>query len=71
MQAKSFDDVAGLTGLIITKLDGTAKGGVLLALADMRKEPLPIYFIGVGEKIDDLQPFNARQFANALVGLEE
>ncbi len=71
MQAKSFDDVAGLTGLIITKLDGTAKGGVLLALAVMRKEPLPIYFIGVGEKIDDLQPFNARQFANALVGLEE
>ena len=71
MQAKSLDDVAGLTGLIITKLDGTAKGGVLLALADMRKEPLPIYFIGVGEKIDDLQPFNARQFANALVGLEE
>ena len=71
MQAKSFDDVAGLTGLIITKLDGTAKGGVLLALADMRKEPLPIYFIGVGEKIDDLQPFNARQFANALVGIEE
>ncbi|MBS4768666.1 MAG: signal recognition particle-docking protein FtsY [Burkholderiales bacterium] len=71
MQEKSFDDVAGLTGLIITKLDGTAKGGVLLALADMRKEPLPIYFIGVGEKIDDLQPFNARQFANALVGLEE
>ena len=42
-----------------------------MALADMRKEPLPIYFIGVGEKIDDLQPFNARQFANALVGLEE
>ncbi len=71
LQAKSFDEVAGLTGLIITKLDGTAKGGVLLALADMRKEPLPIYFIGVGEKIDDLQPFNARQFANALVGLEE
>lgn len=71
MQAKSFDEVAGLTGLIITKLDGTAKGGVLLALADMREKPLPIYFIGVGEKIDDLQPFNARQFANALVGIEE
>ncbi len=70
MQVKSFDEVAQLTGLIITKLDGTAKGGVLLALAAMREDPLPIYFIGVGEKIDDLQTFNAREFANALVGIE-
>ena len=69
-QVKAFDAV-GLTGLIVTKLDGTAKGGVLVAITQMRPEnPLPIYFIGVGEAIDDLQPFNAVQFANALVGLD-
>ncbi len=71
MQVKSFDQVVGLTGLIITKLDGTAKGGVLIALAASREKPLPIYFIGVGEKIDDLQPFKARDFANALLGIEQ
>ncbi len=71
MQIKSFDQAVGLTGLIITKLDGTAKGGVLLALAASREKPLPIYFIGVGEKIDDLQPFNAQEFANALLGIEQ
>ena len=66
-----FDAAVGLTGLIVTKLDGTAKGGVLVAITQMRPEnPLPIYFIGVGEAIDDLQPFNAVQFANALVGLD-
>ena len=70
-QVKAFDAAVGLTGLIVTKLDGTAKGGVLVALTQMRPEnPLPIYFIGVGEAIDDLQPFNAVQFANALVGLD-
>ena len=70
-QVKSFDAAVGLTGLIVTKLDGTAKGGVLVAITQMRPEnPLPIYFIGVGEAIDDLQPFNAVQFANALVGLD-
>ena len=70
-QVKAFDDAVGLTGLIVTKLDGTAKGGVLVAITQMRPEnPLPIYFIGVGEAIDDLQPFNAVQFANALVGLD-
>lgn len=70
-QVKAFDAAVGLTGLIVTKLDGTAKGGVLVAITQMRpKNPLPIYFIGVGEAIDDLQPFNAMQFANALVGLD-
>lgn len=70
-QVKAFDTAVGLTGLIVTKLDGTAKGGVLVAITQMRPEnPLPIYFIGVGEAIDDLQPFNAVQFANALVGLD-
>lgn len=70
-QVKAFDAAVGLTGLIITKLDGTAKGGVLAAITQMRPEnPLPIYFIGVGEAIDDLQPFNALHFANTLVGLD-
>lgn len=70
-QVKAFDAAVGLTGLIVTKLDGTAKGGVLVAITQMRPEnPLPIYFIGVGEAIDDLQPFNAVQFSNALVGLD-
>lgn len=70
-QVKAFDAAVGLTGLIVTKLDGTAKGGVLVAITQMRPEnPLPIYFIGMGEAIDDLQPFNAVQFANALVGLD-
>lgn len=72
MQVKAFDAAVNLTGLIITKLDGTAKGGVLVAIADMRREkPLPIYFVGVGEKLDDLQPFRARAFANTLVGIED
>ena len=71
-QVKAFDAFAQLTGLIVTKLDGTAKGGVLVAITASRGDrPLPIYFVGVGEKIDDLQPFNARAFANALVGIDE
>ena len=71
-QVKTFDAFAQLTGLIVTKLDGTAKGGVLVAITASRCDrPLPIYFVGVGEKIDDLQPFNARAFANALVGIDE
>ncbi|MBO5659014.1 MAG: signal recognition particle-docking protein FtsY [Duodenibacillus sp.] len=71
-QVKTFDAFAQLTGLIVTKLDGTAKGGVLVAITAARADkPLPIYFVGVGEQIDDLQPFNARAFANALVGLDE
>jgi fused signal recognition particle receptor len=66
-QVKAFDEAIGLTGLVITKLDGTAKGGVLAALAHQRRDkPLPILFIGVGEKLEDLQPFKAREFAEAL-----
>ncbi len=64
-QVKAFDDILGLTGLVITKLDGTAKGGVIAAIALER--PIPIYFIGIGEKIEDLQTFNAREFAQALL----
>ena len=64
-QVKAFDDALQLTGLIVTKLDGTAKGGVLAAIA--RERPVPVYFIGVGEKVEDLQTFNAREFAQALL----
>jgi fused signal recognition particle receptor len=64
-QVKAFDDALGLTGLIITKLDGTAKGGILAAIAKTR--PIPVYFIGVGEKIEDLQPFSATEFVEALL----
>ncbi|MFZ6672865.1 signal recognition particle-docking protein FtsY [Undibacterium sp. Xuan67W] len=64
-QVKAFDDALGLTGLVITKLDGTAKGGVLAAIAKTR--PVPVYFIGVGEQIEDLQPFNAQEFVDALL----
>jgi fused signal recognition particle receptor len=64
-QVKAFDDALGLSGLVITKLDGTAKGGVLAAIA--RERPVPVYFIGVGEKLEDLQTFNAREFAQALL----
>jgi len=65
-QAAAFKDTAGVTGLIVTKLDGTAKAGVVLALAEQFK--LPIHAIGVGEGVDDLQPFDAAAFAKALVG---
>ncbi|RAR54097.1 UNVERIFIED_CONTAM: signal recognition particle-docking protein FtsY [Acidovorax defluvii] len=65
-QVRSFDDALQLTGLVVTKLDGTAKGGVLAAIAQER--PIPVYFIGVGEKLEDLETFNAREFAQALLG---
>jgi fused signal recognition particle receptor len=65
-QVKAFDGALGLTGLILTKLDGTAKGGVVCAIA--KEKPVPLLFIGVGESIDDLRPFAARDFAEALVG---
>jgi fused signal recognition particle receptor len=65
-QVKAFDDALKLTGLIVTKLDGTAKGGVLAAIA--RERPVPVYFIGVGEKLEDLETFDAREFAQALLG---
>lgn len=66
-QAKAFREVAGVTGLVVTKLDGTAKAGVIVALAEQFH--LPIHAIGVGEGADDLQPFVAEEFARALVGL--
>ena len=69
-QAQLFDAALDLTGLVITKLDGTAKGGVLAAIALWSRErgaPLPVYFIGVGEKLEDLQTFDAREFALALL----
>ena len=68
-QVEVFLQVAKVTGLAMTKLDGTAKGGVLVALA--RKFALPIHFIGVGEQADDLQPFEAENFARALAGIED
>jgi fused signal recognition particle receptor len=64
-QVRAFDDTLQLTGLIVTKLDGTAKGGVLAAIAQER--PIPVYFIGVGEKLEDLETFSAREFALALL----
>ncbi|HRD83581.1 MAG TPA: signal recognition particle-docking protein FtsY [Rubrivivax sp.] len=70
-QVKAFDAVLGLTGLVVTKLDGTAKGGVLVAIARWcaeRGRPLPVYFIGVGEGLEDLEVFKAREFAQAMVG---
>jgi fused signal recognition particle receptor len=69
-QVQAFDAALHLTGLIITKLDGTAKGGVLAAIAlwsRSRDEALPVYFVGVGERLADLQSFRAREFAQALV----
>jgi fused signal recognition particle receptor len=65
-QVKAFDAALGLTGLVLTKLDGTAKGGVVCAIA--QEKPVPLLFVGVGEGIDDLRPFAARDFAEALVG---
>ena len=73
-QVKAFDDALGLTGLIITKLDGTARGGVLAAIAaggqpgSKLARAVPVYFIGVGEKLEDLQAFSAEEFADALLG---
>ena len=73
-QVKAFDDTLGLTGLIVTKLDGTAKGGVLAAIALWGQSraaeggsPVPVYFIGVGEAVEDLETFNAQEFADALL----
>ena len=69
-QLQAFDAAVGLTGLIVTKLDGTAKGGVLAAIARWcvtQRRPISVYFIGVGEKLEDLQPFDAHEFAQALL----
>jgi fused signal recognition particle receptor len=68
-QVKAFDQSLGVTGLILTKLDGTAKGGVIAAIA--KAHPIPVRFIGVGEKLDDLRPFAAEDFVNALLGIDE
>jgi fused signal recognition particle receptor len=72
-QVKAFDDALGVTGLVMTKLDGTAKGGVIAAIAHTRAkanpgEPIPLRFIGVGEGLDDLRPFDAEDFVVALLG---
>src|SRR4029077_20502670 len=69
-QVKAFDAALGLTGLVLTKLDGSAKGGVVCAIAhssDPARKPIPLLFVGVGEGIDDLRPFVAAEFAEALV----
>ncbi|MDH6267691.1 fused signal recognition particle receptor [Rhizobium sp. SG_E_25_P2] len=67
-QVEIFRNVAGVSGLIMTKLDGTARGGILVAIA--AKHKLPVYFIGVGEGVDDLEPFDAEDFAEAIAGLQ-
>jgi len=67
-QAETFRDMVGVTGLVMTKLDGTARGGVLVSLAE--KYGIPVHFIGIGETAEDLRPFEARSFARSLVGLE-
>jgi fused signal recognition particle receptor len=68
-QVEIFGRVAGVTGLVMTKLDGTARGGILVAIAERFK--LPVHFIGVGEQMDDLEPFAAADFAKAIAGLED
>jgi fused signal recognition particle receptor len=67
-QVEVFRDIAGVTGLVMTKLDGTARGGILVAIA--AKYGMPVHFIGVGEGIDDLAPFSAKDFARAIAGIE-
>ncbi|WP_438278888.1 signal recognition particle-docking protein FtsY [Nitrobacter sp.] len=67
-QVEAFHRIAGVTGLVMTKLDGTARGGILVALAE--KHRLPVHFIGVGEGVDDLAPFTAGDFAKAVAGIE-
>ena len=68
VQASEFQQVSGITGIALTKLDGTAKGGVMFALA--KALAIPIRFIGVGEQLDDLRPFRADDFVNALLDIE-
>lgn len=68
-QVREFDAAVGVTGLVVTKLDGTSKAGVVFAIAEAfeREQPMPIYFIGVGEQVDDLRPFDADEFVDALL----
>jgi fused signal recognition particle receptor len=68
-QVDAFAKVAGVTGLVMTKLDGTARGGILVAVA--RRFSLPVHYIGVGESAEDLEPFDARDFARVIAGLGE
>jgi fused signal recognition particle receptor len=69
LQVEAFAKVAGVTGIVLTKLDGTAKGGILVAIA--ARFGLPVHFVGVGEAVDDLAPFDARTFSRALLGLAD
>ena len=65
MQAKQFKEIAGVTGMVLTKLDGTAKGGIVVAVADSLQ--IPVKYVGVGEQMDDLMPFEGRPFVEALI----
>jgi fused signal recognition particle receptor len=67
-QVEIFQKLVGVTGLVMTKLDGTARGGILVAIA--AKFNVPVHFIGVGESVDDLAPFSARDFGRAIAGLD-
>ena len=67
-QVEIFKNVAGVNGLVMTKLDGTARGGIMVAIA--AKHKLPVFFVGVGESVEDLEPFEARDFARSIAGLE-
>jgi fused signal recognition particle receptor len=67
-QVGEFQKVAGVTGLVMTKLDGTARGGILVAIA--AKYNLPVHYIGLGEGVDDLEAFDAQEFAKAVAGIE-
>ena len=66
-QVQTFKEIVGVNGLVVTKLDGSSKGGILVAIAE--ENNLPIYFIGVGEKIEDLDVFNAHEYSRSLLGL--
>jgi len=68
-QVEIFGQVAGVNGLVMTKLDGTARGGILVAVS--AKYKLPVYFIGVGEQVEDLEPFQARDFARSIAGIDQ
>ncbi|MBE6013140.1 MAG: signal recognition particle-docking protein FtsY, partial [Lachnospiraceae bacterium] len=68
-QAKIFKEAANITGIVLTKLDGTAKGGIIIAIKNELN--VPVRYIGVGEAIDDLQPFNAEEFSKALFGIKQ
>lgn len=68
LQVKAFKETVDITGLVLTKLDGTAKGGVVIGIMDENK--IPIKFIGIGEKIDDMEIFNSEEFANSIIEIK-